>query len=308
MRFKKVLIIVLAITLLFGLIAGCNRGGEIEDAIIRDAIERNEVKPYAYPESTVSAEQLRGMLNQPNLTIIDTRDRNIYEQGHIPGAICFSPKSLSDPNRRGRFTTPKIFSLTIREYGVNSTDHIVVYSDNYSHARLWFFLNMYGLNVQILEGGLDQWLANGYEIEAGRVRRTYLGKFNLTDVQPKVRAIIETVNVAAALENPEENVIIDARSPEEYSGRGHIPGAVNISWELLINEDQTFKTVTDLEKIFVDKNVTLDKQVIVYCDDASRASYVYFVLDKLLGYNNVKVYDGFYLYWATEKPLLKGAY
>lgn len=310
LRFKKAssLIIVLTTLLFVCLIAGCNRGGETESANIKAALERTEVKPYAHPESLISAEQLRRILSQPKLTVIDTRDRKIYEQGHIPGAICFNTKSLSDPNRRGRFTSPKLLSLTIREYGVNSTDRIVVYSDNYSHARLWFFLNMYGLNVQMLDGGFDQWLAKDYEIEGGRVRKPYLGKFNLTDVQPTVRAIIETVNVATALERPEENAIIDARSPEEFSGRGHIPGAVNIPWELLINEDKTFKTVTDIEKIFVDKNVTPDKQVIVYSDNASRASFVYFVLNKLLGYDNVKVYDGFYLYWATEKPLLKGAY
>lgn len=309
MKFRKALalIIVLTTSLFVCLIAGCNRGGETESAN-KAAIERTEVKPYAHPESMVSAEQLRRMLGQPNLTVIDTRERRIYEQGHIPGAICFNPKSLSDPNRRGRFTSPKLLSLTIREYGVNSTDHIVVYSDDYSHARLWFFLNMYGLKVQMLNGGLDQWLAKDYEIEGGRVRKPYLGKFNLDGLQPEVRAIIETVNVAAALEKPEENAIIDARSLEEFSGRGHIPGAVNIPWELLINEDKTFKTVADLEKIFVDKNVTPDKQVIVYSDNASRASFVYFVLSKLLGYDNVKVYDGFLLYWATEKPLQKGAY
>ncbi|MFA7466658.1 MAG: rhodanese-like domain-containing protein [Desulfotomaculaceae bacterium] len=306
MKFKRALIIGITLILLIFLISGCNRAAEMDSANLKAAIEKTEAKPYAHPESLVSAEQLKRLLGQPNLTIIDTRSRDIYEQGHIPGAICFNIKSLSDPNRRGRFTSPKLLSLTIREYGINSTDHIVVYSDNYSHARLWFFLNMYGLNVQMLDGGIDQWLVNGYETAGGRERRPYLGKFKLSDEQLKERAIIETADVAAALEKPEENAIVDARSPEEYSGRGHIPGAVNIPWDQLIKEDQKFKTTEDLEKIFSEQEVTPDKRVIIYSDNATRASYVYFVLNKLLGYNNVKVYDGFYLYWAREKPLLKG--
>ncbi len=307
MKPKSVLFLGLGIILFILMLTGCSRTGEIAEADIDTAAEKTEViKPYAHPESLISAEQLRASLGMPDLTVIDTRPRDIYEQGHIPGAICFNTKSLSDPNRRGRFTSPKLLSLTIREYGVNSADHIVVYSDNYSHARLWFFLNMYGLKVQILDGGIDQWLANGYETAGGRERKPYLGKFNLSAEQLTERAIIETIDVAAALGKPEENVIIDARSAEEFSGRGHIPGAVNIPWDQLIKEDQTFKTVNDLEKIFAAQNITPDKRVIVYSNNASRASHVYFVLKELLGYADVKVYDGFYLYWATEKPLLKG--
>ncbi len=304
MKVERVLLLCFTLVMsLLLLISGCNRPENMDGD---ETFEKAKAKPYAHPDSLISAEQLRRLLGQPNLTIIDTRPRDIYEQGHIPGAICVNIKSLSDPNRRGRFTSPKLFSLTIREYGVNSTDHIVVYSDNYSHARLWFFLHMYGLNVQMLDGGIDQWLAKGYETTQGRERRPYLGKFNLTKEQLKENAIIETIDVAAALEKPEENIIIDARSPEEYSGRGHIPGAVNIPWEQLIEEDKTFKPADDLEKIFVQQNVTPDKRVIVYSDNATRASYIYFVLTQLLGYQNVKVYDGFYLYWASEKPLLKG--
>ena len=308
MKPKNALFLGLGIILFLLIITGCSRTGGIVEADVKTAAEKVEVKPYAHRESLISAEQLRMSLGMPNLTVIDTRSRDIYEQGHIPGAICFNTRALSDPNRRGRFTSPKLLSLTIREYGVNSTDQIVVYSDNYSHARLWLFLKMYGLNVQMLDGGIDRWLANGYETADGRERRPYLGKFSLSAEQLTERAIIETIDVAAALEKPGENIIIDARSAEEFSGRGHIPGAVNISWEQFIEEDQTFKTVNDLEKIFIERNITPDKRVIVYSDNASRASYVYFVLKELLGYDDVKVYDGFFLYWATEKPLLKGTH
>lgn len=302
MNIKKIIILGLILILLTSLLIGCNKDPDFSAA----SNVKEKVAPYAHPEAMISADQLNKILNQPNLTILDTRSRDIYVQGHIPGAICFNVKSLMDPNRRGRFTSPKLLSLTIREYGVNSSDHIVVYSDNYYHAALWFFLNMYGLNVQMLDGGLEQWQAKGYEMNTGRVRRSNLGAFKLSEEQQKANVIIETDSVAYALQQPENNAVIDARSAEEYSGRGHIAGAINITWDHLINEDMTFKNASDLKKLFEDKGITPDQQVIIYSNNAHRASFIYFALDRLLGYPNVKIYDGFYLYWALHKPLIKG--
>lgn len=306
MKVKSTIIWGLILVLLTSLLFGCSKNSD-SNALSQSKINLNTT-PYTHPDALISAQQLYRIMNQPNLTIIDTRPRDIYEQGHIPGAICFNVKALNDPNRRGKFTSPKLLSLTIREYGVSSTDHIVVYSDNYNHAALWFFLNMYGLNVQILNGGLEQWQAQGYALDTGRVRRGYLGKFNLSNEQQKIYPTIETANVANALQQPDKVTVIDARSAEEYSGKGHIAGAINITWDQLINEDMTFKNASELTKLFHDKGITPDKQVIVYSNNAQRASFIYFVLDRLLGYPNVKVYDGFYLYWAAHKPLVKGNY
>lgn len=304
MKVKGAIIWGLVLILLTSLLFGCSKNSD-SNALRQSEVNLNTT-PYTHPEAIISAKQLYGIINQPNLTVIDTRPRDIYEQGHIPGAICFNVKALNDPNRRGKFTSPKLLSLTIREYGVSSTDHIVVYSDNYSHTALWFFLNMYGLNVQILNGGLEQWQAQGYTLDTGRVRRSNLGVFNLSNEQQKIYPLIETESVANALQQPENTAVIDARSAEEYSGKGHIAGAINITWDQLINEDMTFKNASDLIKLFQDKGITPDKQVIVYSNNAYRASLIYFVLDRLLGYPNVKVYDGYYLYWSVHKPLIKG--
>ncbi|SFG89656.1 thiosulfate/3-mercaptopyruvate sulfurtransferase [Desulfotomaculum arcticum] len=304
MSVKKYLVLGVLLTLLAGLLIGCGN----KDQDLNTVNAKEPAVPYTHPEAMISADQLKKILSQPNLTILDTRTRDIYEQGHIPGAICFNVKSLMDPNRRGRFTSPKLFSLTIREYGVNSSDHIVVYSDNYNHAALWFFLNMYGLNVQMLNGGLEQWLAKGYEMETGRVRRGNLGAFNLAGEQQKANFIIETATLAEALlQNSEGIAVIDARSAEEFSGRGHIPGAINITWDQLINEDMTFKNASDLKELFTDNGITPEKQVVIYSNNSIRASYIHFVLNRLLGYANVKIYDGFYLYWAREKTIVKGS-
>ncbi|WP_027364758.1 sulfurtransferase [Desulfotruncus alcoholivorax] len=303
MSVKKYIVMGVILTLLTILLIGCSN----KDQLNSTANIKEEAIPYTHPEAMISADQLKKILGQPNLTILDTRTRDVYEQSHIPGAICYDFRSVLDPNRRGRFNSPKAFSLRIREYGVNSSDHIVLYSDNYNHAALWFFLNMYGLNVQILNGGFGQWQAKGYEIETGRVRRGNLGSFSLSDEQQKANFIIETIDVANALQQPENVVIIDARSDEEYGGRGHIPGAINIPWDQLINEDMTFKNASDLKKVFLDKEVTPEKQVIIYSNNVFRASFIYFALNKLLGYTNVKLYDGFYLYWYRHRPLATGS-
>lgn len=339
---KRICILALALFFLVSLITGCNQektvptekihaekmnvpvkpekiNAENTDAQDVNSVNVNDkevnietVSEQAQPTPNldnflINAERLKKLLGQENLTIIDVRPREQYTKSHIPGAIWFNIKALSDPNRRGRFTSPKLFSLSIREYGVNDTDRIVIYGDEYNHARLWLFLNMYDLNVQILDGGFKQWEASGYETATGREKRNYLGKFKITEEQLKKPANIETIDVYTALNKPESNVIIDARSVEEYNNKGHIPGAINITWNQLVNTDMTFKNTSDLKELFSLKGVTQDKQVIIYSNNAARAAYVYFALKVLLGYENVKVYDGYFIYWAAHRPLEKGS-
>ncbi|WP_066632829.1 sulfurtransferase [Desulfolucanica intricata] len=294
MKINRLFFLGLVLSLVAFLLIGCNKGEE-------KVVEVKKAEPYAHPEALISADQLKRILMQPNLTIIDTRPQEDYLQEHIPGAIHFKVKLVLDPNRKGRFASAGILSRYMRQYGINSTDHIVVYSDDYSHARLWCSLNMYGIkNVQILNGGFAQWKNKGYETATGRERKAKLGKFVPGE---KTNTIINTEQVSAAVRTS-DNVIIDARSLDEYSS-GHIPGAINIPCDQLINEDGTFKSISELKKIF-NKYVTSDKQIIVYSRNATRSSYLFFVLNKLLGYENVKIYDGYRIYWAPHKAREKG--
>ena len=299
MKVRRAFLPILILSIVICLAVGAFNGKIMSAQAAEDA-------PVTPSGSLISAEQLNKILNQPDLTVIDARQRDIYAQGHIPGAIHFNIRYVADPNRRGKFISPKLFSLAMRESGVNATDRIVVYGDNYDQARLWFLLNLYGLNVRMLNGGFAQWKAKGYEITAGREKRNILGKFDIAGEQPKEPALIDTVGVAAAMNQPGKNVIIDARSAEEYGNKGHIRGAVNITWDQLVNRDMTFKSASDLKNIFSKAGVSPEKQVIIYSGNSARASFVYFALTKILGYNNVKIYDGFFVYWAIQRPLVKG--
>lgn len=257
---------------------------------------------YAHPEYLINVDQLKTSLNDPFLLIIDLRPRGLYIQEHIPGAISFNSRYITDYNRPGRIAPPSQFKLAAREFGISNRNKVVVYGASYEQTRLWFALYMYGHeSVQMLDGGIDKWKAKGYPVAAGRERRNPAKYTPAIEKVPEVMA--GTEEIMTAMGNTDKNVIVDARSAAEYKA-GHIPGSINVEWETMINEDKTFKSANELKKIFSEKGITPDNKVIVYSNQCYRSSYLYFVLKQLLGHENVKNYDGFLLYWKKgHRPL-----
>lgn len=301
MNIRKSIILGVVMSFFFLLIlVGCNKENDVNMPAA--------VEPYAHPEALISPEKLKIILGKQNVTVIDTRPLAEYRQAHIPTAICMHNLSLMDPNIQGKFTNPILLSIELRKHGVRKSDNIVVYSDDYSHAPFWFLLDAYGLNVQMLNGGFEQWKAKDYPVTTGVERKNYVGNIYFKEIP--TAAFIDVHKVKDIVINKTENVvIIDTRSALEYYGqagppgaRRHLAGAVNITWDQLINEDLTFKTATELKKIFEEKGVTPGKQIIVYSYTPFEASFVYFVLDKLLGYENVKLFDTWYYYRVAEFP------
>ncbi|RJQ29813.1 MAG: sulfurtransferase [Peptococcaceae bacterium] len=297
---KKMLALGLVILFLVSMGAGCGAQKE----------QPTDYKPpepsgtYAHPEYLISVDDVKKSINDPFLLIIDLRPRGIYVREHIPRAINFNSRLLTDYNRVGRMAPPSQFKLALREYGISNRYKIVVYGATYEHARLWFALYMYGHGtVQMLDGGIDKWKSKGYPVIAGRGRKQPAKYTPTTDRVPAVMATTEEVKTA--MENTDQKVIIDARSAAEYKA-GHIPGSVNVEWNTLLNEDKTFKNANELGKIFAEKGITPDKQIIVYSNQCYRSSYLYFVLKELLGCENTKNYDGFILYWKIHKKLQTG--
>lgn len=298
---KKMLALGLIILFIASLGTGCGVG---KDQPVDNYKPPEPAGTYAHPEYLISVDDLKKSLNDPFLLIIDLRPRGLYTQEHIPGAISFNSRCLTDYNRPGRLAPPSQFKLALREYGISNRNKIVVYGATYEHARLWFALYMYGHGtVQMLDGGIDRWKARGYPVASGRSRKNPAKYTPTTDKIPEVMA--STEEVVTAMGNADKSLIIDARSAAEYNA-GHIPGSVNVEWDTLLNEDKTFKTANELSKIFAEKGITPDKQIIVYSNQCYRSSYVFFVLKQLLGCENVKNYDGFLLYWKNHKPLQTG--
>jgi thiosulfate/3-mercaptopyruvate sulfurtransferase len=262
---------------------------------------------YANPDVLVDADWVEQHLNDPNVRLIEVDvDTSAYEQGHIPGAVGFNwQKELQDQIVRAPVSKAQLEDLLSRA-GVNNDTTVVLYGDNNNWFAAWalWLLKYYGhQDVRLLNGGRIKWLADKREITTdvpSYPRTNYTAK----DPQTDIRALRDYV-----LGHLGESgfTLVDVRSSAEYSGEllapanlpqegaqrgGHIPGAANIPWSQAVQEDATFKPAEQLRALYEGKGVTSDKEVIAYCRIGERSAHTWFVLTQLLGYPDVRNYDG----------------
>jgi thiosulfate/3-mercaptopyruvate sulfurtransferase len=210
-------------------------------------------------------------------------DTTAYDQGHVPGAIGWNwTTQLCDTLVRDIIPADKFASL-MSASGITPDTAIVLYGDNNNWFAAWAFwqLKIYGhKDVRIMNGGRKKWLAEGRPLS--------------TDV-PKVEA-------TRYVRSPQEftgEILAPPGLPETCQRGGHIPGAKNVPWAKATNDDGTFKTVEELQKLYGSVGVTPDKPVIAYCRIGERSSHTWFVLKYLLGYKDVKNYDGSWTEWGN---------
>ena len=268
---------------------------------------------YANREALVSAEWARDHIDDPNIRFVEVDvDTGAYEQGHIPGAVGWNWTSqLSDGIQRDIASRQDLERL-LRESGIGRDTHVVLYGDNNNWFAAWAYwqLKLHGWDkVSILNGGRKYWLDNGLPIT------TDVPSYEPTDVtidEPSwdLRAFREDILPRLGDRNL---TLVDVRSPAEFSGEvisppgmtetaqrgGHIPGAQSIPWAQAVREDGTFKSADELRSLYEAKGVTPDKDVIAYCRIGERSSHSWFVLKELLGYPNVRNYDGSWTEWGS---------
>jgi thiosulfate/3-mercaptopyruvate sulfurtransferase len=259
---------------------------------------------YANPSALVSTEWVAEHLNDPNVRLIEVDvDTTSYAQGHIQGAVGVNwTTQLGDPIRRD-IPTKEDFSKLLSNAGVSPDTRIVFYGDNnnWFAAFAYWVSKIYGhQNVTLMNGGRKKWELENRPYttdEASYPATNYQAK----DADLKYRAFLKDV-----LDRPAGGALVDVRSPAEFSGEviappgmtetaqraGHVPGAANIPWAQAANEDGTFKSADELKALYGGKGVTSDKSVIAYCRIGERSSHSWFVLTELLGFPNVKNYDG----------------
>jgi thiosulfate/3-mercaptopyruvate sulfurtransferase len=273
-----------------------------------------ENKGYAHPEALVDADWVEAHLNDPQVRLIEVDvDTNAYDQGHIPGAVGFNwKKELQDQVVRAPLSNEHLEAL-LGGAGVSNDTTIVLYGDNNNWFAAWalWILKYYGhQDVRLLDGGRVKWLADKREITTevpSYAATTYHAEEPVTNIRAlrdQVLSEIGQSNVA----------LVDVRSPGEYSGEllapanlpqegaqrgGHIPGAANIPWGQAVREDGTFKSADELRALYGGKGVTPDKEVIAYCRIGERSSHTWFVLNYLLGYPQVRNYDGSWTEWGS---------
>lgn len=258
-------------------------------------------------DALVTADWVQDNLNNPKVKIFEVSvDTGVYERGHIPGAANLNwHTDLVDPQRRD-IASKEAFEKLLQAAGVEDDSTIVLYGDNNNWFAAWgaWIFESYGLGdrVKLLDGGRKLWEAKGLPLDTAAVE-TKGSNIKIGDQDPSVRARFQ--EVVAVAEGKHDIKLIDIRSADEYNGKifapegvkelsvraGHIPGAVNVPWGTIVNEDGTFKSADDIKKIYADKGIDGSSPIITYCRIGERSSHTWFALKKILGYD-VKNYDG----------------
>jgi thiosulfate/3-mercaptopyruvate sulfurtransferase len=277
---------------------------------------------YAHPEYLVETDWVADHLNDPSVRLIESdEDPLLYAMGHIPGAVQLDWfTTLQHPLRRD-FLPKEKFEETMASLGISNDTTVVFYGDKsnwFACYALWLFQYYGHEKVRIMNGGRAKWELEKREL-VKEMPSYPRAKYTAKGPDKSIRAFRDEVLAQSNAKKP----LVDVRSPKEYSGElthmpnypqegatrgGHIPGAVSIPWSQAVNEaDATFKSPEALRELFEGKNVRADKEVIAYCRIGERSSLTWFVLKYLLGYPNVKNYDGSWTEWGNlvDAPIEK---
>ena len=278
---------------------------------------------YAHPEVLVDTAWVDAHRNDPGVRIVEVDvDTAAYEQGHVPGAVGWNwTTQLCDTVRRDVIPKDQ-FEQLMAEAGIGNDTTVVLYGDNNNWFAAWAFwqMKLYGhKDVRLMNGGRKKWLAEGRELTTD-VPSPARASYRASGPDLSLRAFLAEVMDASANRT---KALVDVRSPDEFTGEilappglpetcqrgGHIPGAQSIPWGQACNEDGTFKAYDELKQLYASKGVTGDKPIIAYCRIGERSSHTWFVLKYLLGYDDVKNYDGSWTEWGNlvGVPVERGA-
>ncbi|MDO4919771.1 sulfurtransferase [Kocuria sp.] len=288
-----------------------------------DAEHNDAFAQYAHPERLVSTQWVAEHAGEPGVVVVESdEDVLLYETGHVPGAVKVDwHTDLNEPDTRD-YVNGEQFAALMSRKGISREDTIVVYGDKsnwWAAYALWVFTLFGHEDVRLMDGGRDKWIAEGRELTT-----------EPTEVTPTDYPVVERDD--SAIRAYREDVLaslgsvplIDVRSPQEYTGErthmpdypqegtlrgGHIPTAASVPWARAAAEDGTFRSRAELEGIYLDEvGLTPGEDVIAYCRIGERSSHTWFVLTHLLGFENVRNYDGSWTEWgnAVRVPVVQG--
>ncbi len=269
---------------------------------------------YANPEVLVTTDWVASHLNDPNLRFVEVDvDTSAYEQGHIPGAVGWNWQTQLQDTLRRDLADQRSFSQLAGNAGIKPETTVILYGDNNNWFAAWGFWQMkyYGHNdVRLMNGGRKKWLEEKRTIttDAPKIQPT-----NYAAKSPDASIRAKREDIFSVLERRSPAQMVDVRSADEFTGKviappgmtetaqrgGHIPGAASIPWSQAVAEDGTFKPADALRQLYGGKGITGDQEVIAYCRIGERSSHSWFVLKYLLGYKNVRNYDGSWTEWGN---------
>jgi len=272
----------------------------------------NEITQSKY---LIEADELLKISKEPNIKILDFRKPEFYATGHIEDALNIWRTDIEDTSYpySGMMPDREQIENLFSRLGINTSDTVVVYDDNalVDSSRLWWILQNYDFtNVRLLNGGISAWKANDGNIstETPIVNK---GEFKLTDT-PSMKYYISKDEMIIAVAN--NKLILDTRTNDEFSGKrqkagaakgGRIPNSILIDWAEAVNYNgnKKIKSTKDLVKIYSKLAATKKDIIIPYCHSGVRSAHTTFVLTQVLGYKNVKNYDGSWTEWSHFNDL-----
>jgi thiosulfate/3-mercaptopyruvate sulfurtransferase len=271
---------------------------------------------YAHPEALVSTDWVAEHINDPDVRIVESNeDPLLFPSGHIPGAVEVDwTRDLNDQLRRD-YLDRVAFEKLMGRIGATPNTTIIFYGDrnNWWAAYAFWVFQLFGhTNAKIMDGGRIKWEKEGRELTR-EVPAYAPTTYSAPERDDRTnRAFRDNVTQQLDRSNP----LVDVRSPQEFTGErlhmpdfpnegalrgGHIPTAKNVPWGMAIDQDDaTFKSADDLRKIYEGSaGLSPEKEVIAYCRIGERSSHTWFVLKYLLGYPNVRNYDGSWTEWGN---------
>ncbi|HET6878256.1 MAG TPA: sulfurtransferase [Jatrophihabitans sp.] len=270
----------------------------------------------------VSADWAEQNLNTDGVVFVEVdEDTAAYDGGHLAGAVKLDWKTELQDQVRRDFVDKEQFEALLSQKGIGNDHTVVLYggNNNWFAAYAYWYFKLYGHDkVKLLDGGRKKWELDGRELSKDPVSRPAT-QYRAKEQDTSIRAFRDEVVNAIGQKN-----LVDVRSPDEFSGKllapahlpqeqsqrgGHIPTAVNVPWSKAANEDGTFKSDEELEKLYADAGLDENRDTIAYCRIGERSSHTWFALHELLGHQNVKNYDGSWTEYGSlvGVPIEKGA-
>jgi thiosulfate/3-mercaptopyruvate sulfurtransferase len=276
---------------------------------------------YANPDKLVTTAWVDEHKNDPGIRIIESdEDVLLYEVGHVPGAVKIDWHEDLQQQLTRDFIDAAGFNALMSRLGVTRDTTIILYGDRnnwWAAYAYWFFRYMGHDNAKIMDGGRRKWEAEGREMsrEVPSITPTsYTGSAERPELRAFRDDVLQHIGYSGLQQTGTGKPLVDVRSPGEFSGEllhmpdypqegaqrgGHIPGAKSIPWAKAVADDGTFKTAAELRELYGAEGITGDKDIVVYCRIGERSSHSWFVLHELLGYPNVRNYDGSWTEWGN---------
>jgi thiosulfate/3-mercaptopyruvate sulfurtransferase len=280
---------------------------------------------YPNPDVLVGTSWVAEHLDDPAVRILESdEDVLLYETGHIPGSLKVDWHTDLNDERIRDYVNAAGFARLMGTLGIARDTTVVFYGDksNWWACYAYWVFRLFGHeSLRVMNGGRQKWLEE--KRPTTREVRSYPSTaYRVADAHPEIRAFREDVlrhignpdPRKRRVEVPKSHVLVDVRSPGEYSGEllhmadypqegalrgGHIPGAVNIPWSKAVANDGTFRPAEEIRELYDSEGITRDKDIVAYCRIGERSSLTWFVLHELMGYKRVRNYDGSWTEWGN---------